>query len=866
MFAKLSEAFESSNPHVDYINKQQVYFDALPNMIVSNTSGLKGFDTAIQTVDTIGSKYQNHAIKQPNDIFMPEMSESLMALSRQCASSDIDRLISVKNQNSNIECGWLYSPPNKGSPYPILSKGFIGTPNAPLSVLNPPSYKKWYFDLHLAKKQMLIDKCKALKSCTDVDNDVFSGVCGYCTDTNTGIPVNNKGIPLYGNDPRGNCNVESIVTSSGKCPPPPPPGIGPQPIVDKTCDPINGRLSAACLYNQVIAGGCTDKGALAIALHGANNSNDYITSLRDGDAVKIYNRVANPSLNLDLFRQGQTTVNNVLQEVRQLSGNTSQSVNTAIGAASRDLCLQRGAIATYDICSELSDGSAAPFDLKCLQSIFQKMGGQPVGTMYPTNSNIDTYNSMGNIGAIKQYLTELSLSMNSNEYETQRESMIKLLGIRPEKMINRAPYTQGVEVFWFMPNGYTSVGGFLKRTIERNFFQYNASPSVFPQIGNVGQIAIVHLTDIRAPADASIKWNVTVDDAFYITVNQPSEYDETALQWGNVDKPGHFASMLGQAPTAYRANACTPFNASKPNITKVFFADGGGWGAFDVKSTACNGPDPNQSKYYSLTCEPRAPFLTYEVNIKTGIFEELRNPVIFGKLRGGTKGLDNHIRTDERNGVPGKKGFVRIKSDSAIDIPNIAFSGWKTMTIAFRLTAMPVKESLVHLIFGTHSANMYCSLIVTPLNGSTATATIEYNIGQGVKTVSTGSRMNLNTWFILGIHNNGVGFDWFIYDLEYLQEADGNTSLGIISIRGNGLLYSTHALWGGHERCTVMLGSGGFRHHFPYMYASSVYSFDIAWVHFFDKKATMNDIQRDCLSDWVYTQAPASYNSYSLSE
>ena len=878
MFARLAglrqtkESFENT-PHKTYINNQTVYLDAVPNMIPSGSSGLQGFDKAIQSVDTVGTQYQNYAIKQPNAIFMQDVSPELSELARQCAASNIDSLIATKNPAASLGCGWLYSPPNSGSPYPLVSKGFVGTTSAPLPNFNPPDHKKWFFDLQLAKKQMLLDKCKALKGCAEVDNDVFKGTCGFCTDTNQGVPIDAVGRPLYENDSRGNCSPDSIVKRSSQCPPPPPPGAGPQPIVDRTCDPVNGRLSSECVYRQVIAAGCTDAGALAIALHSSPNPNDYIATLNNSDAVKIYNRVSNPPLNLDIFRQGNTTIGTVLNEVRQLAGNASRPINTGIGAAARDLCLKRGTISSYDTCSELSDGAVSPFELRCLQSIFSKMGGLPVGTMYPTNETIANYNAMGNLGAVKQYLSDLMAKMNSTDYEIQREAMIKFLGIRPEKMIQRAPYTQGVEVFWFTPTQWgdiSLVGSFLKRTIERDFIQYPAGPSRFPQIGNTVNAAMMQMTDVRAQTDASVKFHVQVDDGFYITVNQPTEYDYTALRYGNMDKPGHFASMLWQGPTMYRANTPAVYHASTPNITKAYFVDGGGWMAFTMNAVPNSGTSPFQSKYYSLTCEPRAPFLTYEVNLKSGVFEELRNPALFSKIL-EQSGLDNHIRTDERNGVPGKKGFTRMNQNSIINLRSIAYQSWKTMTVMMRFNSMPIKESIINLAMGD-PGTYYYNLILTPINGSTMGCHIEYNFGEGNQRTNNISAFTINKWTIFIINNKGNGFEIQIHYLEHLISSKGSGRGGNSRLNAPGPLFKPNGIWNpvseGHNlnACNIMIGSAGYRESWAAMYATPAFSYDVAWVHFFDKTATDEDMYRECMADWIYTQSPSSYDKYNTLE
>ena len=869
MFRRLAEAFQTSgnDSHTDYINKQDKYFKTLPNIIPSSTPGLKGFSDAIKSADTVGRKYQQFAVDNPDDIFMPDVSPNLSNFARQCSTSSLDDLIAIKNPSESVGCGWLYTQPNQGSPYPVLSKGFIGNDQGPLPSFNPPEYRKWFFDLQLAKKQMLLDKCKALKACVDVDSNAFKGMCGYCTDTNQGVPIDSVGRPLYSGDSIGNCNPESIVRSGDRCPAPPPPGAGPQPIVDRTCDPVNGRLSAACLYRTVLSAGCSDNGALALSLSGSPNPSDYIANLRNADSVKVYNRVSNPPLNLDFFKQGQATIEQVLTEARLLSANTSESRTSAIGAASRDLCLQKGAIKGYDLCNELSDGSTSPFDIRCLQQLFLKMGGQPAGSMYPSANTLIVYNNMGTLGSVKQFLNQTIANMNSNDYVTQRDSMTQFLGISPEKLINRAPYTQGVEVFWFVysPGQIGRVNGFLRRTIERDIINLPSGPSRFAQVGGGGNSVFVQLTDIRAPEDFSARFRVVIDDGFWISVNQPVDFDKIALNQRSADSPGYFANMNWQGPTAYQSNVCTEFKATTPNITKMYFIDGGGWMAYQFNAIPCKGTSAFNPPNYSLTCEANAPFLTYEVGLKSGIFEELRNPTLFSQFLGVRGTLDYHTRTDERNSVPGKKSFLRLNSaNSVIDMANIAYQSWKTITFAVRLQSMPVKESLINFACG-NIGTLYCNLIATPVNGSTAAIAIEHNFGGRAKSTATTWRLSLNKWYIFFVHNRGTGFDLYCYGVN---EVVANTAVSNkISIDNNSPLYAPNATWSPaagqpQQACTILVGTQGFVGGWASMYSTPSFTYDLAWIHFFDKYTTQDDIRRECMANWIYTQFPSSYNNY----
>lgn len=890
MFRRLAEAirgeenFTSSDPHVDYINKQSTYFDTLPNIIPSATSGLPGFDKAIQSVDPLGSNLQQHAVSHPNEIFRPDLSPSLAKLASDCATSTVDQLIAMKNPAVGMGCGWMYTPPNRDSPYPLVSKGAIGNAKGPMPGFDNVSYKKWFFDLQEAKKVALIDRCKAMKACTDTDQEAFKGMCGYCTDTNQGVPVDNVGRPLYPNDPMSKCTPDHIITTSDRCPKPNP--QGPQPVIDRTCEPVNGRLSAACLHRQVLSAGCTDAGSLAIALNGSPPPNNFVQNIQDGDAVKLYNRTANPPLNLDIFRQGQATVNQVLQEVRQLAANTNQPSNSAKGAASRDLCLQRGAVRGYDSCANLPDGQPPPFELACLQQIFLKMGGQPAGTAYPQANNLQDYNNMGTLGAVKQYWSNLIAKMKKSDgfadlganrfmetfagsqgYDTQRDALIKVLGISPEKGIKRAPYTQGVEVFWFVlppgPQGINKVNGFLKRTIERDWVQLQPGPSRISQLGGLGYGCMVQMTDVRVQNDVSVKYRVQVDDGFWIATNQPADIDKRAMQaqWASADEPGLFESLGYQGPTWYNSNAATVYRASKPNITKIFFEDaGGGWNSLQLVMTPAFTP-----QLYSLTCEANAPFLTYEVGPKSGSWEELRNPGLFGQFMGAVN-PDYHTRTDEKANVPGAKAFMRMNgASSALNMPNIAFQSWKTMTFAVRFQSMPVQETLCHLFMGGVSNESF-ALVAVPINGSTAAVRIDKMFHTNGGNINAPWRLNVGVWYLFVIHNRKTSFEVSCNSFDGYLSSRGVGQ--VVQVASNGqAMWKENATWNpapgqNSQPCNLLFGGGLFKGQWGGVYGSSAFTFDMAWVHFFDKEASGDEIVRECKADWVYTQFPDSFDNY----
>jgi hypothetical protein len=866
MFQTLAEGFQTSggDPHTDYIMSQNKYFGSLPNMIPAATSGLKGFGDAIQNVDNDAKNYLSPAVPYPDSIFRNPHSDNLTSQAGMCAMASIDDLIRTQDPTAKSGCGWIYTPPRNGSPYPILSRGALGADRGPAPGFGTPAYQKWFFDLQEAKKTILMDKCKALKSCTAVSGDPYSGTCGFCQDNNQGIPIDSNGEPLYPGDSRGNC-ASDIILDRAQCPSPPSTGI--QPVTDRTCDIINGRMSAMCLYNQVIAGGCSNNGTLAQALRAPKRMDDYLSEIRDSDAMKMYQRTANPVVNFDLFKMGQTTVDAALREVRLLSSQATQPSNTAVGSSARDLCLNRGAISGYDPCIELSDGSPAPFNRQCLQQLFLKMGGQPVGKLYPSDNTEAIYNQQGNWGGVKRFLQGKIQQMQRGndgfaDYNTQRTALSEMLGITPEASIKRAPYKQGVEVFWFAPpqwnGGFKVLGAFLKRTVERDFKQYYG-PSSFPGVGNC--VGWLQMTDIRAKSDASMKFRVCVDDGFYLTINQPNDYDGKALTQGAVDKPGHFANMNWQGPTWYQSNTCIPINASTPNITKAYFVDGGGWASFVIQPQACAGVSPFTPVQYSLTCEERAPFLAFEGIGDQGWFGELRNPSIFGQMLEG-RGW-NMTRPGEQTDAPGRKPYIRMNSDSICNFFNICYQSWKTVSFTMRFRSMPVKESIINLAF-ERIGGLYFNLVAIPMNGSQFTIQIEHNLGWRSQVTTTSFVYTLGIWYIFYINNRGTGFDVYSADVDSVIRGG---SIRSISVDHSGMMWAQNGSWNPspgqpQQACNVMVGSNGYVNRWAAMYATGAFQYDLATVHFFDRFINRDDAIRECKSNWIYTDFPKEYNKY----
>ena len=496
-------------------------------------------------------------------------------------------------------------------------------------------------------------------------------------------------------------------------------------------------------------------------------------------------------------------------------------------------------VESYPFCSDLADTLTAPFDRACLQQLFRAMGGESHGTAYPQDANLHLYHSMGTLGAVKQYLGHLRTQTNSTDYSIQREAMIQFLGITPEQLIRRAPYYQGVEVFWFVtaPVSPHRILGFLQRMIQPDIVHYYESSS--PLINGMLQ-----LTDIRLKG--MLTCQVMAKDGAWIAVNQPAHIDhdifhQDPLSEGRKGHEGLAVKMDGLT---------TPLTLhvkdAAPRVTRIYTS-----GLSMISSEVLHADQPIPATSYSLTCEPRAPFLTYEVGPASHLFEELRNPGIFEQFQ-ETVQLEYHLHSVEREQVPGKKAFVRMNSaHSTIGLPNLAYQSWKTMTVAIRLRTMPIRDTLFHFMMGKGML-----AVIIQKDGSLS---IDHNLGDsGIRTVPTRLSLSINRWYLCSIEHNAYTFELRCDPMD----GDSLPSVSVSSQTGIPL-YSQNAIWQ-TEPCHIMVGTTTKRglQGWNSLYATSSFFYDLAWIHFFDRVLTKEDRARECQANWIYTAYPDISGAY----
>jgi len=231
---------------------------------------------------------------------------------------------------------------------------------------------------------------------------------------------------------------------------------------------------------------------------------------------------------------------------------------------------------------------------------------------------------------------------------------------------------------------------------------------------------------------------------------------------------------------------------------------------------------------YSLACDIRAPFLTFEVDPVSRTFQELRNPGMFSFC--SMRSLEMHTRTEERMTVPGQKGFARMNSSqSGIHLSNMYAGSWRTITIAFRMISMPIKETLFHIMGHDHESLF--SIMLTTMNGSTAEMRVEESKQGKTRVIPTPYRLGVNHWYTMVIQQTeGMRVQLVPYGQPALPP--------VYVVRQDSLF--------GNRLCNLSLGTQGTK-----ASATSSFQYDVAWIHLYDYMTTSQDITRDV--DWVYT-------------
>jgi hypothetical protein len=149
-------------------------------------------------------------------------------------------------------------------------------------------------------------------------------------------------------------------------------------------------------------------------------------------------------------------------------------------------------------------------------------------------------------------------------------------------------------------------------------------------------------------------------------------------------------------------------------------------------------------------------------------------------------------------------------SQSGIHLSNIHAGSWRTLTIAFRMISMPIKETLFHIM----SDGAFFSIVLTTINGSTAGMHLEESKQGKTRAIPTSYRLGVNHWYTVVIQQTeGMRVQLVPYGQPALPP--------VYVVRQDSLF--------GKRLCNLSLGTQGTK-------AASTTSFhyDVAWIHVFD--------------------------------
>jgi len=851
------EGFNAGNAHYNFVENQNYRYNTLiPNAIPSaNTAPVpQSVNEVMRTVDPTTGRATD-VLPEVNRLFVQNtVPASMRQQADTCATGSLDGLIAASGSTKgSIGCGWAYTPPPAGSAVPQTSVGALGTARGPFLFTQPSKpHAQWFWDLRQAKKQVLIDTCKALRKCADVNSAQFNQICGFCTEVGQGIPIGANGQPLYPEGNLTNCSQNAIIRQASQCPA--PTAVGGSMLQDKTCTPIQGKLPVDCVERILREGGCMDRGALAVALDSGARPGDYMASARVLPSLTLYNRHMNPPLDVALFAQPGPTVRDALSEhVRRLASNaSSQPATSAIGAAARDLCLQRGAIDQFDFCSELADGTLPPYSLDCVRKLFLRESGNPAGTLYPTEQTmVSTYNALPNWKAVKTFITGLRAAATGtvdgfvdigvatqSGYRQQSQALERLRGIRPEQLGNRPPAAPGVEMFWF--DTLTNV--LLNVTLDPYFPTYSWDAGPIPQaFERQSHVQFVGLTDIRVLEPTSMKFKFITDDGVIMTLNKPIDVNGP----NSIDNADTFAANFIQGAREYANKTCWSMTPAQSNIVKVYWHDkGGGHHTFSLVGSVCSGAgavayEPIRRLY--LTREVSGPILQFE-NTPQGDFGDLRMPEFFAfnKFGNGRNNVQINAKADDKLRAPGKNGFLRIAGgQSFLALKNLSMTAWTAMTFVFRLQTAPVNDTLLSMRMT--GGGQVVQVYLTPSTTGTCAVNYMTNVGGTQQTQQTGVRLSTGRWYMGVIQQIGVPATSISIVFNELDSVLASTEdWHRHQSRGLNITNRGATITNAPEQTEIVLGtqSGGSL------------QWDLAWWHVFNTEIRGSMLQRDAMNNW----------------
>jgi len=373
--------------------------------------------------------------------------------------------------------------------------------------------------------------------------------------------------------------------------------------------------------------------------------------------------------------------------------------------------------------------------------------------------------------------------------------------------------------------------------------------AVVPYIGAIASSPIAtygNPTAIFAISD----YRTTVDHQYQFTL---SSYPTTAsinehlwLIPPSTDMDGAFQSQTTGSPTS-----CWSLSASTPNILRIYTMING---PIAYVETFCPSQGPiSATSTYSLTREAAGPILMYELDPATtrATFRELRSS---DALPINTIGLSFNSSSNDLLKSPGNNGYVTIPGGytSGINIQNLSFGLWSTTTFVFRTNAAALGNTLFG--FNPNPGGAPPSFCMYLMNDNQLYYFAQTPSGLQNPTPS-GIIIQQGTWYMCVINKADTVFSVTVVPLSVAQSP--TTDLTAFNPATTFRVTTSAPLLVPNPlvQCLLKLGDGpvgvgsGIQ-------ASPLFTWDVAWWHFFSTPPNQAALNRDALNNWMLTTPP----------
>jgi len=815
----------------------------------------------------------------------------------------------VNKTHYDPKCGWIYKPST--GLYPEISQGALGTAAGPSfgqqgSPDEVAGGAQWFWKLGDAEKKITTKICANASKCKQLSLlGRYADVCGYCKTTGAIIPTVG-GQARYPKSTTAGCLKKDIVSAGGSCPEgftsfrqgnlneafQVREGFG---SLDDLNNCMEMPLTRDCVVKAAQNAGCSPDGALIQALKGSTG--DYDSKLKTNSAYNSYNSFM--PFTAGLMKDGSVAAINVaLDDFGRLMNNT-QSGNTKVSLASKDLCIRAGEFDKYDFCAEMAIDTVINKDnISCVEKVWGQNGGTKQGTAAPTLAmwNGKKFGDFLASGFVRLMQT------NSNDKNTNASALMGIVGTdsstqatRPGIDLPMDETTRGGETVWFDLGNVGQSGApvvILKCDLRlKKDTSTTAGPEgeVLPFVGtwteminkynftNQNNKAYTSAFEIRtgAPNDNQVIFGITTDDGFMLSKNQnPFENAGKGPDWG---------SWRYQGPSVYYSPAYS-IGAEQTNIfvTKWFQGYGEAASHFWMYRPTTGWIRGCYSSDVYLTQEPLAPWCQYELcarpnsgaGTSVGFFEKRWNgPSAMDYTGTPTSGFDVTtgsvvFQTEPRlrEAVPGQKAFASFVSNSYWHTKSFFhFNAFRTITLLIRPIAnlSPGGAASVyhHCNFRGFSAGMY-------LRNNGGHYALDFGTSRGQ--FQGEHFVEMNQWNLIVIQYIGgeYGVTKMTCNVEPLSRIQSDSGRRALLAKLSAGRTSAGSVFIGNPRedpfaNSGMLLMGALDSRIYYGFNSYVPSFtgDVAWVHGFrnylDSDLVLkNEITQGWISRWAIPNLP----------